>query len=278
MDEFRDYISLVLEGVHISKRQRIELEEELYEHLTLLKKQFIADGYTDEQSAKLALENFGDTKNINMEFKKVHTFYSKVKYSFFSNDVFKESIRWTATVAGALIISLSLRSYVFASAQVRQHSMEDTLYEGQRVVENKLKYYYSTPERGDIVIINNKIEVDNTNKLVSQGKELIEGFYNDNSDRLIKRVIGVPGDTIEIREGKVYLNGKVYEEPYAKGYTYPKTMFFPIVIPKGEYCVMGDNRENSMDSRDIGLIPKYKIEGIAEVRIWPLDKVGNINK
>ncbi|MGE5627720.1 MAG: signal peptidase I [Solirubrobacterales bacterium] len=278
MDKFRDYISLILKGLNISKKRRLELEEELFSHLNMRKKQFLEEGYSHEESEIKAIESFGNAGDINMEFKKICTTYSRLKDLLKLPGVFNESLKWAATMAGALIISLSFRSYVFASAEVRQCSMQDTLFEGQRVVENKIGYYYSKPQRGDIVIINRKLENGSENKLVAEAKEIIQGFYKADSDRLIKRVIGIPGDTIAIKEGSVYINGKLYEEAYVKGYTYPNSMIFPITIPEGYYFVLGDNRENSMDSRDIGLIPNYEIEGRAVLRIWPLNKAGNIDK
>ncbi len=278
MDKFRDYISVVLKDVNMNKTRRSELEEELYDHLNMLKKQFADAGYTAGESEDKALESFGDIEAINKEFKKVNSPYFRLKDALTCNNILKESLRWAGTVAGALIISISVRTYVFASAEVRQCSMQNTLYEGQRLVESKIKYCYSQPQRGDIVIINRKMENHSQNKLVLQAKELIEGFYNDESHRLVKRVIGIPGDTVDIREGSVYINGKLYKESYVKGQTYPNSMAFPILIPEGEYFVLGDNRENSMDSRDIGLIPGYEIEGKAVFRLWPLDKAGNIDK
>jgi signal peptidase I len=158
--------------------------------------------------------------------------------------------------------------------------MQDTLYEGQRLIESKIPYYYSEPKRGDIVIINSELEKGAFKVFVANTKELIESFNkNEEEDnkRLIKRVIGVPGDTIDIKDGKVYINGELYEEAYVKGETYPNSMEFPIIIPEKEYFVMGDNRENSMDSRDIGLISIDKIEGKAVIRLWPLDKFGEIS-
>lgn len=278
MGKFRDYISLILKGLNISKKRRLEMEEELYSHLNMLKKQYSEVGYSSEESEIKAIESFGNAEDINSEFKKVCTTYSRLKEAIVLPSLFNESVKWAVTMAGALIISLSLRSYVFASAEVRQCSMQDTLYEGQRVVENKISYKYSKPERGDIVIINRKLESDSGNKIAAEVAEIVKGFYKTDSDRLIKRVIGIPGDTIDIRDGYVYINGKLYEETYVKGYTFRNSTIFPITIPEGYYFVMGDNRENSMDSRDIGLIPNYEIEGRAAVRIWPLNKAGNIDK
>ena len=92
----------------------------------------------------------------------------------------------------------------------------------------------------------------------------------------IKRVIGIPGDEIDIRDGYVYVNGEKLEEPYVKGKTYKKNLEFPITVQKNHVFVLGDNRENSSDSRyqSLGCIDYSKIKGKATFRFWPLDKFG----
>jgi len=190
----------------------------------------------------------------------------------------KQALKLSLSIAAALLISLSIRSYAFAAAEVKQCSMENTLYDGQRLIENKLEYLYSQPKKGDIIIINQKAQSGIINTFIANTKEFIEGFYKkeEGKNRLIKRVIGVPGDTFDIKEGKVFLNGEALNEPYVKGKTYANGMMFPIIIGDNEYFVMGDNRENSMDSRYLGLISKDKIEGKVEIRLWPFDKAGGI--
>lgn len=281
MDKLREYIDTVLKGVPLNKQARLDLEEEFYDHLTSLKKEYLKEGYSEEQSEILAMENFGETQNIKNSLKTVYTPYRKWKETMNQKKILKESLQWTAVFFVSILLSLSIKSYGFAQAEVKQCSMQDTLYEGQRLIESKIPYYYSEPKRGDIIIINSELEKGAFRVFVANTKEFIESFNkNEEEDnkRLIKRVIGVPGDTIDIKDGKVYINGELYEEAYVKGETYPNSMEFPITIPEKEYFVMGDNRENSMDSRDIGLISIDKIEGKAVIRLWPLDKFGEISK
>lgn len=280
MDKFRNYISVILKGVHISKIRRKELEEEICDHLEMLKKELIKEGYSEKDAELEAIKRFGEMEDIRNGFKKVFTPYNRLKEIINQKRFLRESLQWTGSILGALIISLSIRSYVFAAAEVQQCSMQNTLYEGQRLIESKIEYYYSEPKRGDIVIINEQSEKGVFNVFAANTKEFIQKFYNkeeNEKNRLIKRIIGVPGDEIDIKDGKVYINAQVCNEPYVKGDTYPKNMKFPIIIPEKQYFVLGDNRENSMDSRDIGLISIDKVEGKAVLRLWPVDKFGSVS-
>ncbi|HEX7058163.1 MAG TPA: signal peptidase I, partial [Bacilli bacterium] len=129
--------------------------------------------------------------------------------------------------------------------------------EGQRLIEDKITYRFYGPSRGDIVIV-----------------------HGPESDRrLVKRIIGLPGDVIDMRDGKLYLNGRELYEPYVKGKTYPNGMKLPYTVPAHKVFVMGDNREVSLDSRspEIGPIDLNSIEGKIIFRIWPLSKFGTID-
>jgi signal peptidase I len=275
MDRFGDYISVILEQMHISKIQRSELEEEIRDHLEMIKKELINEGYSEEQAEVKAVKRFGEAEDIKKRFKNVFTPYRRFKAAIGKKRLLVESIQLAATFVIVMLVSMSIRSYAFAATEVRQCSMQSTLYEGQRLIESKIEYYYGEPQREDIVIINEENETGVLSTFIENSKELIDKFCKkEEKHRLIKRVIGVPGDEIDVKDGKVYINGELYNEPYAKGFTSPKGMEFPIKIPDNEYFVMGDNRENSMDSRDIGLINTDKIEGKAVLRLWPLNKAG----
>lgn len=194
---------------------------------------------------------------------------------------FKEVVGWIISILSAVIIALCIRSYAFASTEVRQTSMQNTLLEGQRVIEYKIGYYFSKPQRNDIVIINRSAGKGVLGVLVSNTKDFIENFSKSSTippedKRLIKRVIGLPGDNIDIKDEKVFINGKAITEPYAKGNTFDNGMKFPMKIPEKMYFVMGDNREVSMDSRVLGLMDIKSIEGKAIFRVWPLNKFGGL--
>ncbi len=279
MDRFENYINLILKGSFTGKILRSELEDEIRDHLEMSKKELINAGYSEEESEFIAVQKFGKAASVKKRFRKIYPPNRSLKEIIRKNFV-RELLEWTATFAGALIIALSVRSYAFASTEVKQCSMQNTLFEGQRLIESKIEYYYSTPQRGDIVIINQKLENKGFAALMDNSKEFFEDFFkkeDNEKNRLIKRVIGIPGDSIDIKDGKIYINGQSYYEPYVKGITLPNQMKFPIVIPSEKYFVLGDNRENSMDSREIGLISIQKIEGKAVLRLWPIDKLGTIS-
>lgn len=277
MDKFENYIGLILKGMSISKARKKELEEEFRDHLTLTRDELIEAGYTEEQAAAEAIRRFGEADEIRNKFKGIFTPYKLVKDWMDSHTVLRESLQWSFTIIGALFLSIFIRSYVFASTEVKQISMQNTLFEGQRLVELKIGYYFSTPKRGDIVIINRGAHKGD-NKFIDNAKEIVEGFYKkeEGEKRLIKRVIGVPGDIVDIKDGKVYINNEYYDESYVKGATFPNGMTFPVKIPENQYFVMGDNRERSLDSRMIGFIDINTIEGKAVLRLWPLNKLGDI--
>ncbi|HEX9062109.1 MAG TPA: signal peptidase I [Clostridia bacterium] len=279
MDRFRDYVSLILNGACIGKIRRKELEEEIRDHLEMLKKEYIKDGFSEEQAELKSIEEFGKIEDVNKEFRTVFTPFKRFNDAIENTRLLKECIQWTASILMAIVISLSIKSYAFAATEVKQCSMQSTLFDGQRLIESKMEYYFKEPQRGDIVIINEESQKGVLNSFMESTKDLV-GIFRENKEnekkRLIKRIIGVPDDIIDIREGKVYINGRLLNEPYAKGATFPKNMKFPMRIPEKEYFVLGDNRENSMDSRDIGLISIHKVEGRAVFRLWPLDKFGGI--
>ncbi|SNX53660.1 signal peptidase I [Thermoanaerobacterium sp. RBIITD] len=190
----------------------------------------------------------------------------------------RETFEWILTLFIALAVSILLKSTAFAMVQVKGSSMENTLLNGQKLFEIRLIYNFTEPKRGDIIIFNKKEKSNGiVSNIILELKETynnIIGFQDDNI--LIKRVIGVQGDKIDIKDGYVYVNGVKQNEHYVKGRTYPNDLTFPLVVPKGKVFVMGDNREVSLDSRIIGFIDYKQIEGKVLYRIWPLDKIGSI--
>jgi signal peptidase I len=148
-----------------------------------------------------------------------------------------------------------VRPFVVEAFYIPSESMIPTLRVGDRVLVNKFIYRFTEPERGDIVVF-----------------ESVEGGGED----LIKRVVGVPGDRISVRRGKLLVNGEPQREPYVND-KYPDRSFSaPTTVPKGRVFVMGDNRANSRDSRFFGPVPKKKIEGEAFLRFWPPDRIAGL--
>jgi signal peptidase I len=195
--------------------------------------------------------------------------------------VLREIWEWVIVFAAAFILVLLLNTTVFATTQVRQTSMQDTLMEGQHLFIEKVTYMFGDPSRKDIIVFIEDQYPANYIKRVEiflkDVSEIFKPIEQKTNVRLVKRVIGVPGDTVDIIDGKVYLNGKVLDEPYVKGETFQRDIPFPIKeIPKGKYLVLGDNREVSKDSRSFGLIDRCQIEGKAVFRFWPLNKFGTV--
>lgn len=191
--------------------------------------------------------------------------------------IFRETVEWTLNLAFAFTIVLLINSEVFAITEVSGSSMEDTLIEGEKLYLNKLSYNFSEPKVGDTIVF---LEGEINNGFGDRIKNTIEDIKmtlekNPRRNRYIKRVIAVPGDKVEIKNKKVYINDKYLEEDYVKGVTTQNAMEYPLIVPEGKLFVMGDNRENSNDSRMFGFVDYKSIEGKITYRIWPIDKIGN---
>ncbi len=157
----------------------------------------------------------------------------------------------------AIILALFVIAFIAQSFHVQGRSMEPTLYHGQRLLVDKLTYRFLTPSMGDVVIFR---------------------YPTDTRRKFIKRIIGLPGDEIAIRNGMVYKNGAVLGESYVSGPTlgpYNAPSFGPVRVPDDHYFVLGDNRRNSDDSRypDVGFIPTEYVVGRALLTYWPLNAV-----
>ena len=165
-----------------------------------------------------------------------------------------------------LVVALSwgLRTFVFQAYEIPSGSMEATIQPGDMVFSEKVTYYGSDPQPGDIVT-----------------------FYDPDPEHagriLIKRVIAVGGQTIDLQDGRVYIDGVLQDEPYTRGEpTYPLTPYYnltidyPYTVPEGGLWVMGDNRTNSQDSRHFGPIAQTSVTGKAIFIYWPLSNVGTL--
>jgi signal peptidase I len=167
-------------------------------------------------------------------------------------------IEWGAIIAVAVLAAVILRTFIVQPYFIPSGSMEPTLKVGDKVLVNKLSYDFHGIHRGDVIVF--KKPPDD---------------YSPGITDLIKRVIGLPGETIWGQGGYVYIDGSKLNEPWLPKGTL--TSNFPhTYIPKGEYFVMGDNRGNSADSRDIGPIAKKLIIGRAFLVVWPLSRIGTL--
>ncbi|EPY6467698.1 signal peptidase I [Clostridium sporogenes] len=194
----------------------------------------------------------------------------------------KEIESWIFSILGAILIAGLVNSKVFAKVRVQQSSMENTLLTNEQLVVDKLSYNFAQPKKGDIIIFHENKErgtiAEDTLEMVDN---IISIFNNNNNsiekdDRLIKRVVGVPGDEIDIKDGHLYLNGKKLEESYVKGETIKREFKLPIQVPENKLFVLGDNRMISKDSRIFGLIDYKQVEGKAIYRVYPFNHVGKV--
>lgn len=160
-------------------------------------------------------------------------------------------IDWVIDIAVAGIIVYIITTFAFQNMYVVGSSMSPTLTNGETVLINKLTYRHKTPKRNEIVSFRH---VDSS----------------DNEMNIVKRIIGIPGDKIEIIDNILYLNDLEYARVPSKG-----NMDYPIIVPKDAYFVLGDNKANSMDSRyqEIGMIPRKELTGKLIIRIWPFWKI-----
>lgn len=188
----------------------------------------------------------------------------------------KELVNWCVVLVMAVIIALILRNFAFEWVVVSGHSMEDTLFNNQVLFINKLGYIYSEPKRGDIVIMQYKKGNWDYLPYSDYFPFLTILFPQKDEQNYVKRVIGLPGDVVDIKGGQVYINGILLSEPYSKGFTEQKFIPFPQVVPPETLLLLGDNRENSEDSRQIGFIEYERIKGKAVFRLYPVEEFGSI--
>jgi signal peptidase I len=173
-----------------------------------------------------------------------------VRYGFLNKGIVREVL---ITLGLALAIFIIMQTTIQSSI-VDGSSMQPGLEDGQRLIVFKAAYTFGDPQRGDIIIIHPPVAPQK---------------------QWVKRLIGMPGDTIEVRNGTVYVNGVPLEEPYIKDE--PEYRFGPFTVPEENYFVMGDNRNNSTDSHYGWTVTRDDIVGEVWLRIWPLSKWGVVH-
>ena len=155
----------------------------------------------------------------------------------------------------ACVFALTMRTFIYQVIRVQGESMEPNFHTNEQIIAEKLSYYFRQPERGEIVICR----------------------YSDKGIPVIKRVIGLPGETVDIIDGKVYIDAvELDESEYWNDIIYES--MDAVYVPKGYIFVMGDNRNNSNDSRNVGPVPYYRIIGRAAFVLWPFKELGPILK
>jgi len=154
------------------------------------------------------------------------------------------------TVISAGLIAFFIITFIGQVTVVKGASMESTLHNKERLIANKISYRFEPPKSGDIVIFRPPL---------------------DTKRNYIKRVIGIPGDSIKIEEGKVFVNDQAVDESYVEFRSYENMP--TITVPKDSYFVLGDNRPNSSDSRYWGFVPRKNVIGKAWAVFWPINKM-----
>ncbi len=179
----------------------------------------------------------------------------------------RTAVEYAVLAAVAIAVALLIQAFLVKPYRIPSESMQDTLQIGDRVLVDRISWRFTEPERGDVVVFHPPFE----------------------GPVLIKRIVGMPGDTLELREGRVLVNGQPLGEPYVRrigdipvptepfGNGLPWSLDAPYLVPPGNYFVMGDNRIDSGDSRDFGPVSRGQLVGSAFARYWPPARIGGVD-
>jgi len=168
-------------------------------------------------------------------------------------------IEWAVVIVVAVLASLLLRTFVFQTFYIPSASMNPTLWDGNRIVVDKLSVTFGTINRGDIVVFKAPPTV-----LTQCGDPVVD---------VVKRVIGLPGDHLTSKGNTIYVNGKVLHQNWSHYTPIGSTPIGNVTVPVGQYFMMGDNHAGSCDSRSWGTVPRSNIIGKVFMKIWPLSEL-----
>ena len=208
-----------------------------------VEKEMPEQDYTDENGSGIMVEEIDEKKNEQTGKN------GKKKMNPF--------LEWVVIIAIALAAALFINYVIIINSVVPSGSMESTIMTNSRMMGLRVTYWFSDPQQGDIIVFK---------------------YPDDPSQNFVKRVIGTPGDTVEIIGGVTYVNGEKLEEPYLNE-TPAVRNFGPYVVPEDSYFVMGDNRNNSHDSRfwTNTYVPRSSVLGKALFVYWPLNRIGALH-
>ncbi|MBD1822469.1 signal peptidase I [Cyanobacteria bacterium FACHB-DQ100] len=164
------------------------------------------------------------------------------------------------TIGLSAVLAIGIRQFVAEARYIPSGSMLPTLQINDRLIIDKISYRFNNPQRGDIVVFSPTAALEKQN------------FH----DAFIKRVIGLPGDKVQVKGNRVYVNDQPLRENYIGKDEAPQYEWGPQVVPPDSYLVLGDNRNNSYDSHYWGFVPRDKIIGRAVVRFWPPNRAGEL--
>ena len=210
--------------------------------------------------------------------------------------ILKEIFNWIVCIVIAIILALLIKYFLLTPTIVKQSSMFPTLKENQRLILSRVgRTFKQMPERGDIITFEapsethrTKDDTDLSNPVAiftdTSNMSIIEKFnyyvLETTKTSYIKRVIGLPGEHVQIKEGKVFINGEELQEDYLQPGIVTDDLegiFTDIIVPQDTVFAMGDNRNSSVDCRSFGCIPLDKIEGEVKLRFWPLNQFGFVD-
>ena len=205
----------------------------------------------------------------------------------------REILEWLVCIIIAVVLALLVRYFIGTPTVVKMTSMKPTLLPEQRLILNRwTRTTNKMPERGDIVTLeapSKKLATDTSNVVAVYDNEptnwfskFVYYFLEIGKESYIKRVIALPGEHLEIKDGKVYINGEELDEPYLQDNVVTQAgteqnPYYDLIVPENCVFVMGDNRSGSTDSRSFGCVPLDKLEGTVWIRFWPLNLFGKID-
>jgi signal peptidase I len=170
--------------------------------------------------------------------------------------LYAEIRSWIRDIFFAALTAVLIVVFVIQPVKVEGTSMQPRLSDQERIFVNKFVYHFSEIDRGDIVVF---------------------WYPRDRSKSLIKRVIGLPGETVEVKAGIVEIDGRPLTEPYLEPAYLDRSSYPPLLVPRNSYYVLGDHRNSSNDSRNWGPVPAGNVFGKAILRYWPISKFGRID-
>ena len=210
-----------------------------------------------------------------------------------SKNILKEIWEWIYCIAIAIVVALLVKYFLFTPTVVQMDSMYPTLKQGDRLILNRtVATFKGKLKRGDIITFEAPLKerylagevdlkkpiakYDNSKK--SLWKKFTYNVLEIGKRNYIKRVIGLPGEHVQISDGKVYIDGNLLNESYLDESVTTEAPggFYDIIVPQNSLFVMGDHRSVSLDSRSFGCVPYDKIESRVSLRFWPLNKFGNV--
>ena len=209
------------------------------------------------------------------------------------SDRTKDILEWIVCILIAFVLALLIRYFIGTPTIVKQSSMYPTLVQNQRLILNRWsRTTKQMPERGDIITFeapsepyvsadefDNNVIARYNNEPTNWFSKFVYYVLEINKESYIKRVIGLPGDHVQIKDGKVYINNEELDEPYLQDNVTTNMgngIFSDLVVPENCVFAMGDNRDHSTDCRSFGCIPLEKIEGTVWIRFWPLNLFGKV--